>query len=101
MFLSQNREKNGVKMSQEISVCLSHEIFEKSVRLDFYADNYLVTMIKANKGHISSVHVKSFKYIWVNSWFNELTHIYEKAHIWGLIIYIFLKTLAARPIEEW
>ena len=63
MFLSRNREETSVKMSHEISACLSHEIFEKSVRLDFYADNYLVTMIKANKGHISSVHVKSFKYI--------------------------------------
>jgi hypothetical protein len=57
MFLSQSREKNGVKMSQEISVCLSHEIFLKIAILDFYTDNYLVTMNKAYKGHIFGFHV--------------------------------------------
>jgi hypothetical protein len=57
MFLSQSREKNGVKMSQEISVCLSQEIFLKIAILDFYADNYLVTMNKAYKGHIFGFHV--------------------------------------------
>ena len=57
MFLSQSREKNGVKMSQEISVCLSQEIFLKIAILDFYRDNYLVTMNKAYKGHIFGFHV--------------------------------------------
>jgi len=57
MFLSQSREKNVVKMSQEISVCLSQEIFLKIAILDFYRDNYLVTMNKAYKGHIFGFHV--------------------------------------------
>jgi len=57
MFLSQSREKNVVKMSQEISVCLSQEIFLKIAILDFYTDNYLVTMNKAYKDYIFGFHV--------------------------------------------
>ena len=42
-------ENNGVKMSQEI--------FLKIATLNFYTDNYFVTMNKAYKGHIFGFHV--------------------------------------------